>query len=95
MSRSSKKLHTPCIGCGTCSPDGAGASASGGLRGWALVLSAAAVFLLPLALAAAGAALCGADAIRQTLGAAVGLGAGVLGGVVITRRLRRSAREAA
>ena len=71
-------------GCGgTCPGCGGGAhgrpadtDSAGGPAGWRLVGWSAAVFLLPLMTAVAGAGLAGPDRTRQTLGALAGLAAG-------------------
>lgn len=65
----------------------------GGLSGWVLVASSACAFLLPLAAAAAGAVLAGAERTHQFYGAFGGLAAGLLAGAVAARLIGRTAKE--
>jgi hypothetical protein len=96
MSRApEQKPHTSCIGCGNCGLDDRRPPGVGELGGWRLAASAGAVFLLPLVLAGAGAMAFGSGQVRQLLGALVGLGVGLAGGVLLARLLCRSAKEPA
>lgn len=64
-------------------------SIPGGLTGWPLAIAAFCVFVLPLGLAIAGAALTGKDPNWQLLGALAGFVVGVLLAMVVSRILRR------
>jgi len=64
------------------------------VTGWRLVVGALAVFVLPLVLAIAGAAVSGGGDARQLLGALIGLAAGLAAGVVIARLVCRAAKGA-
>ena len=90
----SQEPSASCAGCGGCRPEGL-APGAGALSGWRLGASAGVVFLLPLALAAVGAGLCGADRPWQILGALGGLVAGVAAAIVLARAIRRAHREGA
>jgi len=88
-----KKTGASCVtGCSACRLGDAPKPAPGGLTGWRLVVSAFAVFLLPLALALGGAMLVGGGQVGRVLGALCGLIVGGGLGVVIARRVSRSVR---
>ena len=96
MSASAEKPDNPCAcACSQCGQADEREARPGAMSGWRLSLSAAMVFLLPLALAAAGAALCGPGATGQSLGALAGLVAGVLASVIVARLVRRTVKEVA
>ena len=61
---------------------------TGGLSGWKLIVPAVLVFLLPAALASAGAMLAGPEPIWELIGAAVGLAAGLWIAFIAARQLR-------
>ena len=95
MKKASKQTGVDCsAGCGHCGV-GDVCPPEGAMSGWRLSISAAAVFLLPLVLAAGGAALCGTGGAGQFVGAMVGLIVGVVGGIVAARRIRRSSEDGA
>ena len=73
-------------GCGGCVIEPV--SIPGELGGWRFAAAAAGIFLLPLALAVAGAALGGRGGAGQLLGAIVGLAAGVAGAAIVGKILR-------
>ena len=74
--------------CSGCRPQ-----AGTGLEGWRLVLLAAGTFLVPLAMALAGAILAGGNRPAQVIGASAGLAMGVTVAIAINRVLRRAAKE--
>ena len=80
-------------GCPKCSAVDQCGQQPGGLSGWVLVASSACAFLLPLAAAAAGAVLAGAERSHQFYGAFGGLAAGLLAGAVAARLIGRTAKE--
>ena len=80
--------------CSHCRMDASCPAEPGALSGWRLTATAAGVFLLPLGLAAAGAALCGQQPTWQFLGALAGLVVGLVGAVVVARCVRRAGKEA-
>lgn len=70
-----------CASCGSCSCSGAARaaeSAAGDLAGWRYAARAAAIFLLPVLLAAGGSVLCAGQALRQVAGALLGVAAGAV-----------------
>jgi hypothetical protein len=84
--------------CPTCSSNQKACAEPGLMTGWRLALSAACSFLLPLALAVAGAIALGPDATRETAGAFAGLAAGIVAAVVVHRiagRGKAAARDEA
>ena len=92
MSPAFHGLPSECSGhCEQCEivKDGQALAGDPAVRGWRMVLGSTAVFLLPLALAAAGAYLAGQNADRQVAGALIGLAAGVLVAKGISAWLRR------
>lgn len=96
MSPAFHGLPSECSGhCEQCdiAKDGQALAGDPAVRGWRMVLSSAAVFLLPLALAAAGAYLAGPSAIRQVAGALIGLASGVLMAKGISALLRRYGKD--
>jgi hypothetical protein len=89
MARDSSPFGTKCAACESCpsddcSPDHDGTV--GSLRGWRLALASLSLFLLPVALATAGAASAGESAAAQSLGALGGLALG-MGGAAAARSL--------
>lgn len=82
--------------CDKCKLAGALESAAErqGIAGWRMVLASTLVFLLPLVLAIAGAALTRqAGETRQLIGAAAGLAAGVAVAVPLMRLIRPKPEE--
>ncbi|MBN1942061.1 MAG: SoxR reducing system RseC family protein [Phycisphaerae bacterium] len=65
----------------------------GGLAGWPLATAAFFVFVLPVGLAIAGAALIGRDPNRQMLGALAGFVVGVVLAGVVAKILRRRVKN--
>lgn len=65
----------------------------GGLSGGRLVLTAIGVFLAPLGLTIAGAALAGPQQPRQTVYALAGLGLGIGIAIITSRMLRKKTKE--
>ncbi len=74
--------------CSNCSP-GSIPPATGGFKGWPLVISAAAAFLLPLVLALTGAAIGRDNANNQVALAFAGLTIGMVIALVIHKVLKR------
>ena len=95
MSDSDRQASSGCTGgCPNCgSLRDCDAAAGGGLTGWALAGSAACMFLLPIAAAAAGAGIAGGGKTRQFVGAMIGLLAGLVVGVLAARIIGRSPKE--
>ena len=81
-----------CVGCAGCdlrtgtTPDCQDPTA---LRGWRLVLASSGLFLLPLLLAAAGAAFAGKSEGAQALGGIIGLGLGLTVAAVLAKVVAR------
>ena len=63
------------------------------LSGWRLGLASVGLFLGPVLLAIAGAMVSTESRTAQFLGAMAGLGAGLVGAVVVGRLLRRGRRQ--
>ncbi len=82
-----------CAGCGGAKPPTTAGESGSEPSGWPLVGWSAAVFLLPLLTAVAGAWLAGSDRTRQTLGALAGLAVGAGGAAVALRWSRRNVRR--
>ena len=97
MRVSSEKTENSCSGgCSRCgSPEPPKGPAGEGLAGWRLTVSAIAAFLMPLALAVAGAAMGGGSETGQFLGAMIGLGVGLTIGLVVSRLLGSAAKDGA
>ena len=74
--------------CSNCSPDST-TPATGGFKGWTLVISAAAAFLLPLVLAMTGAAIGRDNPNNQVAFTFVGLAIGLVIALVIHKVLKR------
>jgi hypothetical protein len=95
MEETSKQAKIDCsAGCSHCG-GGDICPPEGAMHGWRLTFSAVAVFLLPLGLAAGGAALVGTDGAGQFAAAMIGLVVGIVGGIVATRWIRRGSEDAA
>ncbi len=94
MSRTARQDH-PCVGCGSCGSNRLEAPPDSALSGWRLGVAAAAVFVLPLVLAAVGAMALGPGRGGQLGGALVGLAVGLAGGIGIGKLVSRSAKEGA
>ena len=97
MTVSSEKTESSCSGgCSRCgSAEQPKEPAGEGLAGWWLTVSAVAAFLMPLALAVAGAAMGGGSETRQFMGATIGLGVGLTIGLVVSRLLGSAAEDGA
>ena len=94
MSDEREDAEMPCAtACRQCRAGRDCPADGGGLSGWRLTVSAAGTFLLPLALAALGAKLCGPDQVGQLVGALVGLVVGVGGSLVLATFVRRTVKE--
>jgi len=77
--------------CGKCTIDPATCTASGEkLRGWRLVLGAAATFLLPLLMGFAGSLIGGESDALRTAAAGIGLAIGVIPAIIINKLIVRS-----
>jgi hypothetical protein len=76
-------------GCAKCPVDRDGAPEAGTPHGWRLVAWAAGVLLLPLVLAAGGAALGGSEPAYQFAGAMGGLSVGLIAAAFVAWLLRR------
>ena len=66
---------------------------TGNIHGWRLVVNATGIFLLPLALAVAGAFWGGPSAARQLLGATVGFIVGLAPAVAVSTIMRSRRRR--
>ena len=66
-------------------------SAPGVLAGWRFVLAAFLAMLLPLALCAAGAIICGPAPLGQVAGALGGFAMGAIAAWMLSRRIRQPA----
>jgi len=81
-------------GCPTCPGTGGNDESHAGLCGWRLAAAAAAVFLVPPALAIAGSLVAGPTTAARSAGAAVGLAVGAAAAVLVARLTRRTGKEA-
>lgn len=91
MSALLKKTGASCgTGCDVCRAGDDPKPSSGGLVGWRLVVSAVAVFLVPLASALGGAVLAGGAEPAKLLGALCGLIVGLAIGVAVSRLVSRA-----
>jgi len=76
-------------GCSHCPVSEAGSGQKEGtMQGWSFAGAAAGYFLVPLALAFAGAAIGGESQVNQFVGATIGFGAGMGGAMALARRGR-------
>jgi hypothetical protein len=92
--RSTGDAHGPaCRGCamGECPASGE-AEEAGPVAGWRLGMASLGLFVGPVVLAILGAACCRGSQAGQLLGGVAGLVVGMIGSVVIARRLPRLLR---